>query len=67
VNNVAELKKTRLDTAGVVLGGGVTLSSAIQLLSDASKVPGFEYTEGMSQHIMRIANTPVRNVSRFFY
>jgi xanthine dehydrogenase iron-sulfur cluster and FAD-binding subunit A len=63
VNGVAELKSHSVGTDGVTIGGNVTLSKAIQILKDASKMEGYEYCADLSKHWSRIANTPVRNVS----
>jgi hypothetical protein len=51
-----------MDPTGVELGGGVTLSHAIELLQKASEMDGYSYTAQMSKHLKRVANTPVRNV-----
>lgn len=47
----------------LVLGGGVTLTEAMDILTNASTQPGFEYCKHLVDHIDLIANVPVRNVS----
>jgi len=64
INNIPDLKVATLEPTGVVLGAGTTLTSAITLLLDASKLPGYEYTAKMSKHLERVANVPVRNVKK---
>ena len=63
VNDVVELRRVVVSTSAITLGGGNTLSLAIDILQTVSTQPGFEYTEGLSKHLRRVANTSVRNVS----
>lgn len=49
------------DTVGV--GANVNLTEFMDILTEVSKKPGFEYCELMVKHIDLVANVPVRNVS----
>ncbi len=61
---IPELKQSFINTSNVRLGSGITIAQAIRLLSTISKkADGFKYCEKMSQHLKRVANYNVRNVS----
>ena len=61
VRDVAELRASS-SAAPLSVGGNVTLSEAMRLLSEASKLPGHAYLADLERHIDKIANVPVRNV-----
>lgn len=65
INNVVELKGHSFDGTTLSLGANMTLTEAIQLFSAvAQEKPGlFGYAQVIANHIRRVANTPVRNVS----
>ena len=63
VNSVPDLQVLSVNKSEAVIGGATTLSHAITFLQELSETEGFGYTAGMSKHIRRVANTPVRNVS----
>lgn len=65
ISNVPELKKCSVDNrAGIVLGAAVTLTEMIDFLKNkVANMDGFEYGKYMGNHIERVANVPVRNVS----
>lgn len=67
VNSVPELKQSMMDTSGVKIGANVSLSNAIDLLQKASEIDGYSYTAQISKHLKRVANVPVRNVSRMLF
>lgn len=47
----------------IVLGGNVSLTETMDILTNVSNKSGFEYTKHLIHHIDLIANVPVRNVS----
>ncbi len=63
--DVSGVEKLRSYSIGseIVLGGNVSLTETMDILTNASNKSGFEYTKHLSQHIDLIANVPVRNVS----
>ncbi|ODM92327.1 Abscisic-aldehyde oxidase [Orchesella cincta] len=61
INNIPELKQSRVDPSGVSFGANLTISMAIEVLQKASKLDGYSYTDDMAKHMKRVANTPVRN------
>lgn len=63
VHDVVELRSHSLNHS-LVIGANVTLNEAIQIFMDASKTFGFEYCKRLAQHVERVANFPVRDVSR---
>ena len=64
VNSVPDLQVLSVNKSEAVIGGATTLSRAITFFQELSETEGFAYAAGMSKHILRVANTPVRNVSR---
>lgn len=62
ITNIPELQVVTIGTSEVVIGGSVTLTTGIKSLKKAGGLAGFQYTNGVSKHWERIANTPVRNV-----
>lgn len=46
----------------LTLGGGTTLTEAINFLRDAAATSGFEYGKKIAAHLERVANVSVRNV-----
>ena len=65
INSVPDLQVVSVNKSEAVVGGATTLSRAISFLQELSETEGFAYAAGMSKHIRRVANTPVRNVSVF--
>ena len=65
INNVVQLRTITLNTSGLILGAGTTLTEAIQLFKNTASTEGLEHLAGMSKHIERVANVPVRNVSLY--
>lgn len=63
VTGVEALRSHSIGTAELVLGGNVSLTEAMEILTNASKNHGFEYCKHLVHHIDLIANVPVRNVS----
>lgn len=63
VNHVPELHQRTLDTSEILLGGGTTLSAAIDHLKRIALLTGFQYANGLAKHWGRVANTSVRNVA----
>ncbi|CAL8110876.1 unnamed protein product [Orchesella dallaii] len=61
INHIPELKKSSVDQSGIVLGGNVTLTWAMDLFKLAPKTDGFVYTEEFYNLFLRIAGHPVRN------
>uniref|UniRef100_T1PJV0 Molybdopterin-binding domain of aldehyde dehydrogenase n=1 Tax=Musca domestica TaxID=7370 RepID=T1PJV0_MUSDO len=61
VNGIADLKKHDLSKDGLVLGGNLSLTEAMDIFTEASKQPGFEYCQQLWHHFDLIANVPVRN------
>lgn len=47
----------------IVLGGNISLTETMDILTNVSNKSGFEYTKHLVHHIDLIANVPVRNVS----
>lgn len=62
ITGVEELR-THVIGSELVLGGNVTLTETMEILTNASTQPGFEYCKHLVDHIDLIANVPVRNVS----
>ncbi|CAL8082189.1 unnamed protein product [Orchesella dallaii] len=63
INNIPELKQSKVDASEVSIGANVTISMAIDLLQKASELDGYSYTADMVKHIKRVANLPVRNAA----
>ncbi|KAG4067578.1 hypothetical protein HA402_005350 [Bradysia odoriphaga] len=61
VTAVEALRSHSIGTAELVLGGNVSLTEAMEILTNASKNHGFEYCRHLVDHIDLIANVPVRN------
>lgn len=62
VTRIAELQSHQI-TNHLVIGANVTLANCIKIFEEASKTSHLEYLRKVSEHIMLIANVPVRNVS----
>lgn len=61
--DVSGVEQLRSHSVGskLVLGGNVTLTEAMQILTNVSNKSGFEYAKHLSHHIDLIASVPVRN------
>lgn len=67
VTSVNELTAYSYNNNSLVLGGNLTLSRTIKVLTKISREKNFAYLSDMAEHINLIANVHVRNVSlRFF-
>lgn len=62
ITGVEELRSHSIGPE-LVLGGSVSLTEAMEILTNASTQPIFEYCKHLVHHIDLIANVPVRNVS----
>lgn len=58
-----ELLRSHTIGAELTLGGNVSLTEAMDIFTNVSIEPGFEYCKYLVDHIDLIANVPVRNVS----
>lgn len=63
ISGVEELRKHSVGSE-IVLGGNVSLTETMEILTNASNRSGFEYAKHLVHHIDLIANVPVRNVWR---
>lgn len=63
IKNIPELRSHTLNDDCLIIGGGVTLTETMNILSKTAEMEGFEYFEHVVKHIDVIANVPVRNVS----
>lgn len=63
INDISDLQLSRLDATGLVLGGGVTLTAAIDTFFTARSMEGFIYAGEFYKHFRRIACLSVRNVN----
>lgn len=63
INDVPELQYTSLDEASLVLGGSVTLTTAIDMFDRAAKSGNYVYAKEFYLHFRKVAALPVRNVS----
>lgn len=63
INGIPELKTRRVDEHGITFGGGVTLTQLIELLKENARKVGLEYGTKVVEHLERVANVSVRNVS----
>lgn len=63
ITGIPDLRSHSISEEAVVIGGGVSLTETMEILTRATKTPGFEYCEHLVKHIDLIANVPVRNVS----
>ncbi|XP_055908127.1 uncharacterized protein LOC129942966 [Eupeodes corollae] len=61
INDIPDLHQVKVDDKSVVLGGGVSLTEAMQVFNESSNKPGFEYFKQLWHHFDLIANVPVRN------
>jgi xanthine dehydrogenase/oxidase len=62
IKDVAELRATSTSPV-LTVGGNVTLTEAMRLFNENASQPGYAYLRQLAQHIDKIANVPVRNVS----
>lgn len=62
ISGVGKLRSHSIGSE-VVLGGNVSLSETMDILTNVLHKSGFEYTKHLVHHIDLIANVPVRNVS----
>lgn len=66
VGDVEELRRKEVTTAGIELGGNVSLTEFIEYLSEvAAQKSEYAYCKELVSHVDLIANVPVRNVSRY--
>lgn len=63
--DISGVEKLRSHSIGseITLGGNVSLTETMEILTNASHKSGFEYAKNLVHHIDLIANVPVRNVS----
>lgn len=63
--DITGVESLRSHTIGaeLVLGGNVSLTETMEILTNASTQPGFEYCKYLVDHIDLIANVPVRDVN----
>lgn len=67
ITDVTELATHQLQNDTLSLGASTTLTNAIKLFYETGKNnKKFSYLTKMADHISLIANTPVRNVSRYY-
>lgn len=62
ITGIEALRSHSIDSSELILGGNVSLTETMEILTDASKQHGFEYCKHLVDHIDLIANVPVRNV-----
>lgn len=63
VNDIPELHYTSLEATGLILGGGVTLTTCIDQFRTAMSTPGFVYAAEFYKLFRRTACLSVRNVA----
>lgn len=63
VNAVYDLHSSPMSATELKLGGNVNISEAMRVLYKAAKQRGFEYCEQLANHMDKVANVGVRNVS----
>lgn len=63
ITGVETLRSHTKNRSELILGGNNSLTETMEILTDASNQPGFEYCKYLVEHIDLIANVPVRNVS----
>jgi xanthine dehydrogenase/oxidase len=61
ISGVEELRASSVADK-IDLGGGVTLTETMDILTKASAEPMFAYTKEIVKHIDLVANVPVRNI-----
>ncbi|XP_063699693.1 uncharacterized protein LOC134830217 [Culicoides brevitarsis] len=62
VSNVDELHTVNMGKDAVVIGGNVSLTETMNILTKAAAtIPAFEYCKEMVKHIDLVAHVPVRN------
>ncbi|ODN04991.1 Indole-3-acetaldehyde oxidase [Orchesella cincta] len=61
INHIPELKHLSVDQTGIILGGNVTLTWAMDAFKLALLKDGFVYAQEFYNHFLRIAGYPVRN------
>jgi len=64
VGNVAELKKWSIDSTGLTIGSGITISEMIEILNSDACQQVLTFSPKVATHMERIANFPVRNVRK---
>ncbi|XP_018304122.1 xanthine dehydrogenase 1-like [Mycetomoellerius zeteki] len=62
INNIQELRNIEKTDSTLVLGGSVTLTTAIETFQKYSNDAGFKYLNQLAQHAEMIANITVRNI-----
>ncbi|XP_018397763.1 PREDICTED: xanthine dehydrogenase 2-like, partial [Cyphomyrmex costatus] len=63
INNIPDMSNITKTDSTLVLGGNVTLTTALQTFQKYSTETGFKYLEQLVDHIEMIANVPVRNIA----
>ncbi|KAG5332878.1 XDH dehydrogenase, partial [Acromyrmex heyeri] len=62
INYIPDLHNIEKTDSALVLGGGVTLTIALQTFQNYSNHIGFKYLSQLAQYVEMIANVPVRNI-----
>ena len=62
INSVHSLRKQEASAASLILGGAITITTAIECLQKYMEMEGFEYFKAVIKHWKRVANVNVRNV-----
>lgn len=62
LGQITELKNWTVDSTGITVGAGVTISETIAILNSTSAQEVVKFSTKVASHMERIANLPVRNV-----
>ncbi|XP_018360424.1 PREDICTED: LOW QUALITY PROTEIN: xanthine dehydrogenase-like [Trachymyrmex cornetzi] len=62
INDIPDLHKILKSDIDLVLGGSLTLTTALETFQKYSNDTGFKYLRQLAQHVELIANGPVRNI-----
>lgn len=63
VNDVVELRSHLVTDDNLVVGAGMTITDAIDIVSKTATIEGFGYFKRLAAHMEVIGNVAVRNVS----
>ncbi|KYN05923.1 Aldehyde oxidase 2 [Cyphomyrmex costatus] len=62
INDIPDFHQISKTDFGIAIGGGLTLTTALQTFQKYSNDTGFKYLNQLAEHIEMIANIPVRNI-----
>ncbi|XP_011874274.1 PREDICTED: indole-3-acetaldehyde oxidase-like, partial [Vollenhovia emeryi] len=62
INDIPDLHRIEKTKESLILGGNISLATAMETFRKYSSTSGFQYLDRLAQHIDLIATVPVRNI-----